>query len=983
MISSLRSVALVLGLASAGFAAEQIHVAFLWHMHQPIYYPYESPIVVDQNGRFSFSVVDVHNQRFGPYTAWPGDAIRSGQHLPHLGAHVSFSGSLMQNLNALEAGGVNGGMWNGWRSAYNGVRGLRTTLGHHRLDLVSFGFHHPLMALLDEQDLRMQIRLHQWIAGQTWSGDDPVGMFPPETAFSTRMIPSLVAEGVSWVMVDNIHFDRACAGYPYTPASNLIPPNPADQINPDPAAQGGAWLQLQNLWAPSRVSVPFGYQPHYAQYVDAETGDVSRIIVVPAARYEGHEDGRGGYGAFLYDRVMDQYLPYNTDPAHPMLVLLHHDGDNFGGGSESYYHHNFDNMVSWVSQDPDYDVTVIDDYLERFPPDPDDVIHVENGSWVGADSGDAEFKKWLADPDGTGFSPDRNSWAVLTAAKNRVFTAERIDPVGNVGDIIDGGADTARAWRWLLVSQASDYWYWDGTEIWDSNVTRGCNEAVRYADRVIDAGRDRTPPTIFHPQREPYNPGGTEWPGQIMASDFEVWTYVHDVSGLSEVTLRWRLDLDGVNPLESIQNETYAGGGEVGGWQSIVMTESDMDPPQGILQPTYRAHRYAAMVEGQQNVLIDYYVEAVDTRGYVQRSDIQHVFVGDGDGSGGQRVTIDPDPARAGEDVTIEYDPAGGPLDGAASVWLHYGFNDWDRVIDPDPRMSRDDDVWRVTVPVPSDAMQLDLVFNDGQGTWDNNGGADWHFSVGGGGSGEDWVMDGVRDARAFNIVSNNGMTLWAGLDGDVLYVATDDAGEGNDHFVYLAIIPGNMRDANWAKSGRIANWSAYLADENDNDYEAWYDATGDTDQATGSNGGVLEGTIDLRGEFGAVPDAIYLAVGVYQTQDGGLLNSDLQLPPTGDDDGDIDANEYIRVVLDDIRSGGRPGDFDRDGDVDRDDYDAFVSCYTGRNGGPVDSACRPGDFDRDDDVDCRDFRQFKRAWTAQGRSPIFRTCDRQTVGPE
>jgi hypothetical protein len=130
-------------------------------------------------------------------------------------------------------------------------------------------------------------------------------------------------------LVDNIHFDRACVGYPHTTASNLYSPNAADQVNPDPATTGGAWVQLNNLWAPSRVSVPFGYQPHYAQHVDPDTGRSRRMIVVPAARYEGNEDGRGGYGAFLYDQVMDQYLAYNTDADHPMFVVLHHDGDNY------------------------------------------------------------------------------------------------------------------------------------------------------------------------------------------------------------------------------------------------------------------------------------------------------------------------------------------------------------------------------------------------------------------------------------------------------------------------------------------------------------------------------------------------------------------------------------------------------------------------------------------------------------------------------
>ena len=50
-----------------------------------------------------------------------------------------------------------------------------------------------------------------------------------------------------------------------------------------------------------------------------------------------------------------------------MLVVLHHDGDNYGGGSERYYHCNFQNMVNWAAGDPDYDVTTIQDYLDRFP----------------------------------------------------------------------------------------------------------------------------------------------------------------------------------------------------------------------------------------------------------------------------------------------------------------------------------------------------------------------------------------------------------------------------------------------------------------------------------------------------------------------------------------------------------------------------------------------------------------------------------------
>ena len=426
---------------------------------------------------------------------------------------------------------------------------------------------------------------------------------------------------------------------------------------------------------------------------------------------------------------------------------------------------------------------------------------------------------------------------MLTAAKNRVFMAEDIAPASSMANVLyGGGTQTEQAWHWLLCGQASDYWYWDGTEIWDSNVTRACNQAVAHADTVISGQADNTPPTIFLPQREPYNPGGYEWGSTPEDSDFEVWTYAYDVNGLTQVELYWRVDNDGINPLDSIQNETYAGGDEVGAWNVVAMTSSDVPPSNGVLTPTYRALRYGAMITDQEEVLIDYYVYTVDSQGNENRSDIQHVYVGTAGSSGGEdRVFIDPDPAIAGESVTIDYDSAGGPLSSASQIYLHYGFDGWDPVIDPDPAMTWDanDSMWTITVPIPSSATQLDMVFNDGADNWDNNNGSDWHFTVSGG-SQPGWEMDGVLDAAATELAENNGMHLWAGLEGDTLYVATNDAGEGNDHFILLAQTPGALTSAVWAKAGQIAAWDAYLADENDNDYEGWFDASGSASAATG-----------------------------------------------------------------------------------------------------------------------------------------------------
>jgi hypothetical protein len=423
---------------------------------------------------------------------------------------------------------------------------------------------------------------------------------------------------------------------------------------------------------------------------------------------------------------------------------------------------------------------------------------------------------------------------------------------------------------------------------------------VVHADAAIVGEMDPVPPTVFLPQREPYNPGGFEWNSTPEPSDFEVWTYVYDVSGVVSVALKWRVDADGENPLASIHNETYVGGPEVGAWISIAMTVTPEGPrPANVLAPTYRADRYAATIADQNDVLIDYYVEAVDGQGNVETSPIQHVYVGATVPGGGDVVGLMPDPPQAGQPVLIQYDPAGRPLADATALFLHYGFDNWNPVISPDPPMQWNaaGEVWEVSVSVPAGAVQLDLVFNDGAGLWDNNGGQDWHVAVESAVPQDGWVLDGVLDADATLVALNGGMTLHAGVRGAALYVAVPDAGEGQDHFVFVADHPGPWQAAPWAKAGQAAGWSAFLADENDNDFEAWFDLGGGVavQAATGANGGVLEGTIDLAEQLGSVPDEVWLSFAAFATADGGGLVAPIQVPSGGNGDGNVDAAEYVR----------------------------------------------------------------------------------------
>ncbi len=881
-----------------------IYIAFLWHMHQPIYWPYESVVQTDANGRFPFSVTDIHNQRLGPYNSWPKDAVQKGinANMPHFGAQVSFSGSLVENLNALQANG--NGNFSNWKSHWNSIKNQMTSLGNPRMDMVGFGYFHPLMGLIDYNDIRKQIQWHKQIFSSNFPGPYSKGIFPPENAFVNRMIPALADEGLNWVLVDNVHFDRSAQGYPFNTGGNIYEPNKADVLNSNP----NDWLQLQNIWAPTKVSAAWGHRPHYVEYVNPNTGQKSRIIAIPASRYLGNEDGRGGFGALNYESVMSQFEQFNTDPQRPILIVLHHDGDNYGGGSDSYYGSNFQNFVNWLQANPSRFVcTTIEDYLEMFPPDQNAPIHIESGSWSGADNGDPEFKKWLGDPGTGGYSPDINSWGVLTAAQNHVHMAENIDPAAQ---------NTYNAWKYLLVSESSDYWYWDGSlgGIWDSNPTRGANQAVNFANMVIGSAADNTAPTVFILQREPYNPGATEW-NQQMPSDFKVWTYAYDVRGLSSVKLYYREDLDGVNSLSSVDNETYAGGAEVGNWTAVDMTGIDK-PSLTNPAPVVKAKEYSAMITGISNKLLDYYVEAIDVNNNVTKTAIQHVWVGaytpgGSGGTGTSTVTWLPSAPTKDDTITVTITKA------TQGAKLHWGvnpqgsnwttpnqaywpanttlFNGTGPAVETVMAGPSADSLLTIKIgPFNNAAQSVDgmaFVIHYNDNTWNNNNGQDFkiNFQGGGGGTGN-FVVDGTLDAGVTSVATSSGANLYLGWKNGQLYVATQSAqSQGKDVFIMITDSLRASVPAMWGKSGTVPGWSLFLGNESTNNWSGWSDASSNPTQAAGQ---VLEGVVNVQSEFGYLPSKLYIAVLQYATADGGALQNQV---PAGNGNANVEPGELYQ----------------------------------------------------------------------------------------
>ena len=95
----------------------------------------------------------------------------------------------------------------------------------------------------------------------------------------------------------------------------------------------------------------------------------------------------------------------------------------------------------------------------------------------------------------------------------------------------------------------------------------------------------------------------------------------------------------------------------------------------------------------------------------------------------------EPAQASAGQKVTIHYNPENTELNGAETVWITGGFNNWEHTSRFGPlAMTRDSALhYASTIDVPSDAFRVDFVFSDvkqGDGRYDNRGGFDWHLEV-------------------------------------------------------------------------------------------------------------------------------------------------------------------------------------------------------------------------------------------------------------
>jgi hypothetical protein len=649
-----------------------IHTSWLWHLHQPIYWPekragsdhYENAwdtIQAQDAGRphpveqVRGQVFDIDDRR-AAYQYRPHDALASiGQYLKS-GAQLNYSGALMENVQSLGAAGQLGYASN-WYQSNKDAKGWTSSGGRSRLDLTNFSYHHALAPFLSDETLEMELRIHKRHMQLLWGDPTSHGYFPAEACFSERMIPILTKVDIVWTVIANNHLARACSDFPLVIGSggeNCDLPNRADQINPAQGAGNYQRLTIDRGCSPTSA-MPFSFQTHYARHVDPNTGAESKIIVVPSDQALGWKDSYS-----TWDLGLLNGLNARNDPNKPSLVLLAHDGDNAWSGGYSYYMEWVPNFASQASG-RGYELTTIEQFLADFPPDSSDIVHVEDGGWVYADGdmGSPIYINWhwppshkdastnninVVDPS-VGVSDKADVWRVIIATENRVKTAQqianvtpRIDQVRDPGSFSTTPNNVELAWHYYLGGLDSGFVYYGvhDDEGWRPVI------AQNNAQRVIGSGlndlsQDHTAPTVFIPQRHPWNPGAENYGvqyGYIQTTppntDFWIWTYAYDASGIQDVSLKYRSN-GANNPPTQDQFKTYAGGTNTGAWQTISMTKRVVAPVAGLSAygngPQFITDYYYAKVTGLSDTFVDYYVTASDTRGNIVNSPIQHVYV--------------------------------------------------------------------------------------------------------------------------------------------------------------------------------------------------------------------------------------------------------------------------------------------------------------------------------------------------------------------
>lgn len=500
------------------------------------------------------------------------------------------------------------------------------------------------------------------------------------------------------------------------------PPNRADLRN---TSTTGSWVAAQMAHEQQVIvnKFPFASTPHWVRHVDPATGAVTQVAGVPVSQngswLEGWEgavtvdeiapyaaleprqffvvahDGdnssgragslstwQAGYNTTCsgsgYCLGIDEYLRANPIPASDVQHVQ--DGswvDTRDSSSDPTWYHWHLPFLIWKGQFADFNRVKGMSLAPKT-----NLKGVQEGATVSFEYGWHYLERNFAllqaalnyakTAEQIWLDGHPNHWSPTTAADKQVtYTGNQLNPwmmsfpvKGDAAKDYAGGANPAElGWYFLLPAMDSGFGYYDENKDDDVKPTLAFNNSLAFSKPYVqaNAAQDRTGPSVWWPQRYPYNPGSVNaskaegWTVQHYSSDFAVYTYGYDVSGVTNAVVKVRVhasnNIDANDDTYKVYDPSALAGtpglaitpSKVGAWQSFPMKVRDLQPDINgvdwipgtrdtlqVLPAQETGDLYYVYLSGFRNQLLDYYVEMTDSRGNVTRSDIQQVFVGAG-----------------------------------------------------------------------------------------------------------------------------------------------------------------------------------------------------------------------------------------------------------------------------------------------------------------------------------------------------------------
>ncbi|CAH1208990.1 hypothetical protein PAECIP111893_02952 [Paenibacillus plantiphilus] len=470
---------------------------------------------------------------------------------------------------------------------------------------------------------------------------------------------------------------------------------------------------------------PFASTPHWVKYVDPTTGRESKIVGVPVAQAESWEEGYQGSvtakalkpfeglvpqkqffviahdgdnsqgragdegtwrnaGNVTYSDSgvkgigIDEYLVNNTPPASDVVHVQ--DGswiDTRDSSSDPQWHHWKLPFGIWKGQFADFNRVNGTDYEPK-----KNLSGQQDGMTVSFEYGYHYLERnfallqaalnyaktaeqiWLDD--------NPNHWSPTTELDRQVtYQGNQLNPwmmsfpvKGNASNNYAGGANPAElSWYFLIPALDSGFGYYDENVDDGVKPTLSFNQSLHFSKPYVtsNASKDKTGPSVWWPQRWPYNPGSANvdksqgWTLHYFDNTFGIYTYAYDLNGITDIKLKIRTHTNKSADASDntfrvydpaalkAQNVPGIDPAKVGNWVEYPMNKRDLKPDMNGVEWQASSTQMFKKVPAQEigdlyftylnqyrDQLLDFYIEAVDSKGNVTKSDIQQVYVGTG-----------------------------------------------------------------------------------------------------------------------------------------------------------------------------------------------------------------------------------------------------------------------------------------------------------------------------------------------------------------